>query len=115
MNCEYCGNHIPPNVASCPGCGAKCKVEQQPENTAPNSAMSNFGSVDVYIIALQDKSYTINAIKEVRTITGWDMARAKCAVEGNFTPIAFSISQTEAAALQSRPVQRTCRTRLLRC
>ena len=49
MNCEYCGNHIPPNVASCPGCGAKCKVEQQPENTAPNSAMSNFGSVDVYI------------------------------------------------------------------
>ena len=102
MKCEYCGNPIPPNLDSCPSCGAKCEIQRQSEPGNSDSGSGNTDLVDLYIVSLQDPSQKIAAIKEVREVTGWDLARAKNAVEGNLTPVAFSISKTEADALQNR-------------
>ena len=107
MNCEYCGSPIPSNTASCPACGARCEVQPAPSANPAAPSYIPGELVDLYIVRFTGDN-KIAAIQELRLITGWDLLKSKAAVEGNTTPIAFSISPAEADVLQARLTARGC-------
>ena len=40
MNCPYCNNPVPPNVNTCPSCGAQVDMQQQTQQQTQQPAVS---------------------------------------------------------------------------